>query len=158
MDRPLTAIVWERREPGYGVTPDAYDGVVTFVPPTIRATASEIAVALKIGREDEALRLAFQMVERYDRASAEDRRGMVADPPFPVGDERFDALIAAIAEFSCATHLQPIPAWTEHSTFFLEQWWFVSGMRSLHADAIAHSPISFARRGVFITENALSYA
>jgi hypothetical protein len=131
---------------------------VTFAPPTIRATASEIAVALKAGRENEALRLAFQMVERYDRASAEDRLRMVAEPPSPVGDERFDALIAAVAEFSCATHLQSIPAWTEDPKFFLEQWWFVSGIRRLHADAIAHSPISFARRGVFVTEGALSYA
>jgi hypothetical protein len=34
----------------------------------------------------------------------------------------------------------------------------VSGLRSLHADALVHSPISFARRGVFIAGDALTYA
>ncbi len=50
------------------------------------------------------------------------------------------------------------PAWVEDEYRFLDQWWFVSGIKSLHADAIAHSPISFARRGVFITAGALTYA
>ena len=83
---------------------------------------------------------------------------MVETEPSSTGDPRFDTLIAAIVEFCCARDLRPPPIWVEDPGRFLERWWFVSGRRSLHADAIAHSPISFARRGVFITENALSYA
>jgi hypothetical protein len=55
-------------------------------------------------------------------------------------------MLAALAEYSCVRH------------GFLEQWWFVPGMKSLHANAMVHRPISFKRRGVFITEGALTYA
>ena len=67
-------------------------------------------------------------------------------------------MLAAIAEYLCAREGWLAPPWVEDQSRFLDQWWFVSGMRSLHADAIVHSPISFARRGVFITSGALSYA
>lgn len=131
---------------------------VAFVPPSIREVAANVAESLVAGNEAEAVRLAFQFVERYDRAAPADRDLMVVDEPAPVGDSRFDALIAAVTEFSCARHLNRVPSWAGAPYRFLEQWWFVSGLRSLHADAIAHSPISFARRGVFITEDALTYA
>ncbi len=52
----------------------------------------------------------------------------------------------------------PPPAWVEDQCRFLQKRWFVSGIRSLHADTIANSPVSFSRRGVFITEGALTYA
>ena len=114
--------------------------------------------ALAGGRASDAVRIAFKFVEYYDRASPPERFAMVQDEPAPVGDPRFDALLAAITEFSCARHLERVPAWAGESSRFLERWWFVSGLQSMHADAIAHSPISFARRGVFITEDALTYA
>jgi hypothetical protein len=50
------------------------------------------------------------------------------------------------------------PAWVDDPSRFLEEWWFVSGLRSLHANALVHSPISFKRRGVFIGEDSLTYA
>ena len=71
---------------------------------------------------------------------------------------RYDALLAAIAEYLCAREGLLAPDWVEDPSRFLDQWWFVSGIQSLHADAIAHSPIAFARRGVFITAGALAYA
>ena len=131
---------------------------VKWVPPSIRDVATEVTEALAGGRLHDALRIAFKFVEYYDGASPQERSAMVQDEPAPVGDPRFDALLAAVTEFSCARHLERIPPWAGQSSRFLERWWFVSGLRSLHADAIAHSPISFARRGVFITEDALTYA
>jgi hypothetical protein len=83
---------------------------------------------------------------------------MLSTSPASVGDRRYDALLAAIAEYLCARSGMLAPTWVEGEYRFLEQWWFVSGIKSLHADAIAHSPISFARRGVFITAGALTYA
>ena len=117
-----------------------------------------MAQSIAAESEAEALRLAFQFVEHYDHAPAAERARMVQDEPGGTGDPRFDALIAAIVEFCCARDFMPAPSWADDPGRFLEKWWFVSGMRKLHADAIAHSPISFARRGVFITENALAYA
>jgi hypothetical protein len=131
-------------------------------PPTISEVAKEIAVSLTAPGGDvglaEARRLAFAFVESFDRAGESDRLRMIHDRPDAVGDARFDALLAALVEHLGAKASIPPPAWTEDPDRFLDTWWFMSGLRSLHADALVHSPISFARRGVFITGDALTYA
>jgi hypothetical protein len=104
------------------------------------------------------LRLSFRCVEVFERASAEERNELVSTPPTLVGDRRFDALMAALAEYLCSRSGILAPTWVEEECRFLEHRWFVSGIRSLHADAIANSPVSFSRRGVFITDGALTYA
>jgi hypothetical protein len=132
------------------------------VRPTIRQMGAEVARSLADPGgergEAEALRLALSFVEIFQRTDPSDRRSLVEAEPDPVGDRRFDALLAAVVEYVCARALRPAPAWVAEPERFLEQWWFVSGLRSLHADALVHSPISFARRGVFVTGGALSYA
>lgn len=108
--------------------------------------------------EPDALRLAFSFVETFERTEPATRRNLVEDPPESVGDSRFDALLAALTEHACVVHNIESPAWVEGPERFLDRWWFVAGLRSLEADALVHSPISFARRGVFITGDALTYA
>jgi hypothetical protein len=120
--------------------------------------AQEIAACLVEGDEAAALRLALRCVELFERAPLGERMQVVAQEPPSTGDARFDAMLAAIAEYLCTREGMLAPAWVEDSRRFLDQWWFVSGIRSLHADALVHSPISFARRGVFITAGALAYA
>jgi hypothetical protein len=125
---------------------------------SIADVAIEIATCLAQGDDASALRLAFRCVELFDRAPLGERMHVVAQEPPSTGDARYDALLAAIAEYLCAREGVLAPTWVESPSRFLDQWWFVSGIRSLHADAIVHSPISFARRGVFITAGALTYA
>ena len=112
----------------------------------------------KPGGEAEAIRLAFSFVEIYDKADATARPGLIDARPDSTGDRRFDALLGAIAEHLCAADSLPGPAWAGEADRFLDQWWFVAGLRSLEADALIHSPISFARRGIFVTADALTYA
>jgi hypothetical protein len=126
--------------------------------PSIADAALEIATCLAQGDEAAALRLAFRCVELFDRAPLGERMYVVAQEPRSTGDIRYDALLAAISEYLCAREGILAPTWVESPSRFLDEWWFVSGIRSLHADAIVHSPISFARRGVFITAGALTYA
>ena len=83
---------------------------------------------------------------------------MVSASPDTTGDVRYDALVAALVEHVCVRWALPVPAWVEDPDRFLGTWWFVSGLRSLHALALVQSPISFARRGVFILDGALEYA
>lgn len=113
-----------------------------------------------LGESDEpmARRAALSFVEDYDRAEAEGRRDLVTGRPGPTGDSRYDALLAALVEHLCSRDGQPSPAWTRDDNRFLDRWWFMSGLLSLHAIALAESPISFARRGVFICDGALTYA
>jgi hypothetical protein len=131
---------------------------VGFRWPTIAEVGEEVAVCLAEHDEDFGRRLAFRFVEQFDKADGADRRRMVEVAPSPTGDRRYDALLASLVEYSCIHHGMKPPEWVDDPSRFLEEWWFVSGMKSLHANAMVHSPISFKRRGVFITEGALTYA
>ena len=126
--------------------------------PSMADVAVEIRTCLAEGDEPSALRLAFRCVELFDRASERERLSMLTTPPDPTGDMRYDAMLAAITEYLCVRADLVLPTWVNGRDRFLEPWWSVSGIDALHADAIVHSPISFKRRGVFITAGALSYA
>lgn len=129
-----------------------------------RPTVSDLAQAVQAaltrdgGDEAEALRSALELVPLCDAASADERLRLLSDAPRPTGDPRYDALLAALVEHLCARYALPVPAWVDDPGCFLDRWWFVSGLRSLHATALVDSPISFARRGVFICAGALDYA
>ena len=132
----------------------------------VERTLAETAQAMKVSLagpdrdrgESESIRLAFSFIELYERNWVPERVHLLEDCPETVGDPRFDALLAALAEHLCAEHGSESPAWVGHSSRFLDTWWFVAGMKALEADALVHSPISFARRGVFLVDGALSYA
>jgi hypothetical protein len=127
-------------------------------PTTIAATGRLVAAELRAGDDAAALRMAFDFVQAFDHVPASDRVGLVGEAPEPSGDRRFDALLAAVVEHLCAREDLVVPHWTQEPDRFLDTWWFVSGLRSLHASALVQSPISFVRRGVFICDGALSYA
>lgn len=117
----------------------------------------EIAGCLAKGDSNSAIRLAFRFLERYDKSDSDTRRRITFEPPTSTGNDRFDALSAGIVEYACASHGVVAPPWVEAEHYFLSKW-FVSGLESLHANALVHSPISLARRGIFVTQGALEYA
>jgi hypothetical protein len=131
---------------------------MVYRPPTISEVGVEVAGCLSENDEGAARRLAFRFVEQFDKADDPDRQRMIEIAPGPTGDLRYDALLASLVEYCCVRHDVNPPPWVEDPGRFLEEWWFVSGIRSLHADAVVHSPVSFKRRGVFITEDSLTYA
>jgi hypothetical protein len=118
----------------------------------------EIAACLAKGDSNSATRLAFRFLERYDKSDWETRHRITIEPPLTTGNVRYDALLAGIVEYACASHGVVAPSWVDADRYFLSKWWFVSGLASLHANALVHSPISLARRGVFVTQGALEYA
>jgi len=123
-------------------------------------TAGAVRAALEASprRASEALRIAFTFAERLDRATPSDRVEMVRLRPRSTTDPGYDALLGALVEHLCARWGITTPKWVDDPDRFVEPWWFVSGLRSLHASALVQSPISFARHGVFICDDALSYA
>jgi hypothetical protein len=125
---------------------------------TVKETAASISSCLSENAYDDAIRLAFRIHERYQRSSVEAREQMIKEQPNETGDPRFDALIAGIVEYSCAVNRVGAPKWTQEEKYFLGTFWFVSGLESLHADAFVSSPISCKRRGVFLTQDSLTYA
>ncbi len=125
---------------------------------SVGETAEEISSCLAKGDTNSAIRLSFRFLERYGKSDPETRGRITAGQPAPTGSQRFDALLAGIVEYACASHGVVAPAWVNDEGLFLGEFWFVSGVESLHADALVHSPISLARRGVFVTQGALEYA
>jgi hypothetical protein len=131
---------------------------MTWKENTVIGVSEEIAACLAKGDSNSATRLAFRFVERYDKSDSETRHRITFEPPMTTASDRYDALLAGIVEFACASNGVVAPPWVNAEHYFLNKWWFVSGTESLHADALVHSPISLARRGVFVTQGALDYA
>lgn len=131
---------------------------MAWIESSVSELAEEIAANLAKGDANSATRLAFRFVERYDKSDWATRDRITKGPPPTTGSVRYDALLAGIVEFACASHGVVAPSWVNDELYFLNEWWFVSGVASLHADALVHSPISLARRGVFVTQGALEYA
>ena len=129
-----------------------------WIQPSVAEIAEEISQCLAVGDQAMAVRLAFRIVERFDRSSPEVREVMVELEPNLTGSSQFDALLAAVVEYSCAMNGSSPPRWVDHASRFLDHFWFVANLRSLEADALANSPISFTRRGVFVCSGALTYA
>jgi hypothetical protein len=127
-------------------------------PPSAKDIAEDVSKCLASGDEPLARSLIFRFFEHYDRANWEDRARMVKERPEATGSTKLDAMIAATVEYSCATHRVPAPSWVNDPQYFLDQFWFVSGVSSLEADALVNSPISYARRAIFLNRESLTYA
>jgi hypothetical protein len=116
---------------------------------TIDDVAGEIAHA----PEGERLRIVRQFI--MDADSATDLAGAINREPRTTGDQRWDALLAGVAEDLAFARRLPTPAWTADPRRFLETWWFVTRYKAMHATAMAHTPAALANRGVFITRASL---
>lgn len=116
---------------------------------TLRRTAARIGLG-----EDPWLCIREFLDDFY--TADEDQRGpMLEVSPDPLGDRRLDAYLAALAEHLAYHHRLDVPAWAMEPTRFLEQWWFPTGFKSLHAQALVQSPASFRRRGIFVDDTEL---
>jgi transcriptional regulator with XRE-family HTH domain len=114
-------------------------------------------MSIEPSNEKHRLRLVFEFLRhvQYDQRPL---ALLVAVEPEPVGDKRFDALLAALAEHLCVhANIDP-PAWVYESTRFLDQAWWVSGLASARAAALVHTPASLRRRGVMIDRRDLESA
>ena len=112
-----------------------------------------IARTLDGGDGPGAWRLLGEFLDDDSGSSDREAEAAVAEAPQPTGDPRVDAVVAAVAEhLSTRRGLVP-PPWTQMPVEALP-WWFVAGP-AFAAMALRESPVSFARRGVFIIAGAL---
>ncbi len=96
-----------------------------------------------------------EFVDDFYAAAAAEREGMLTGYPEPVGERRLDAYLAALAEHLAVRYGLPVPSWVAEPHRFLDQWWFPTSFRSLHAMALVQSPAAFRRRGIFVDETEL---
>jgi transcriptional regulator with XRE-family HTH domain len=122
------------------------------------ASLRELGPALAERLADEGSRSAWRLVSEFlDDSRAADLPELLLscrERPDETGDPRVDAVLAALAEHLCAERGSAPPRWTQEWRE-CAPWWFVADHPGFIATALRESPISFARRGIFITLGAL---
>lgn len=103
-------------------------------------------------------RLVLEFVEEYRWEPREHRASLLKARPGTTGDQRYDALLAALAEHMAYHDDLAVPDWAYDDDRFLEQWWFPVDLPAVRAEALVHSPAAFRIRGIFIGSGALDRA
>lgn len=111
-----------------------------------------------IATPDERVRwkLVWEFLEEYRWEPAEIQVCLLTAEPASVGDERWDALLAALAEHLCALHDLAPPAWTD--TRVLRRAWFPAELAIQRADALIRAPAAFRKHGVYLSAHDLKAA
>jgi transcriptional regulator with XRE-family HTH domain len=125
--------------------------------PRLRRGASSLAelvtsIAQDLAADDEqsALRLIFGFADDFRGSGRPGQIALIAAEPTPTGDPRFDAVLAATAEYFAAESCIAAPDWVNGCTRFVEPFWFIASLPAFHAYTLAHTPAVFARHGVFL--------
>ena len=129
----------------------------------VAIAAIEARRLLASGALKEVWRYAIvQLLDEY--TSARRHRGPAAaqamwdHEPERTGDARVDAAFAAMAEHLAHRDGWNPPAWSQDPSRTSAHRWIVTDLVGMHPTALAESPPSFAKRGVFITRGALERA
>jgi hypothetical protein len=120
-------------------------------------TLAELARFLTREAEDEVRwKLVWEFLEEYRWEPESSRPTLVAEEPQTTGDSRWDALLAALAEYlNAQVDLAP-PEWAEQRV--LETPWFPSSLRILRVQALVWAPAAFRKHGVYLTAHDLAAA
>lgn len=120
-------------------------------------TVADLAVHLTRTTDDKTRWKTFwEFLEEYRWESPDAQVTMLQDEPVSVGDERWDALLAALAEHLAAKHDLAPPTWTDLRV--LERPWFPAELRVQRADALVHAPAAFRKHGVYLSAADLEAA
>lgn len=83
------------------------------------------------------------------------KRRMIAGRPPDIGDPRWNAFVAALAEWLALRAGIPTPSWAYERDRYLGRGWWVTPMRSLRAWEYAGSPAPFQSHGVYLHRQSL---
>ncbi len=101
-------------------------------------------------------KLVWEFLEEYRWEQASAQPSLLRDEPAPVGDERWDALLAALAEHLAARLDLAPPLWAEARV--LRRPWFPAELRIQRAEALVWAPAAFRKHGVYLSARDLDAA
>ncbi|MEU9808566.1 hypothetical protein [Mycobacterium sp. NPDC050853] len=119
---------------------------------TLRAAAQAMQAWPKTA---DRLRIFFEFM-RGAEESGLSALHLVNDEPAPIGDPRFDSLVAAAADLVTTQLGEPCPPWATAQHRFLQTPWWTSDLRSGQLFAMAHCPRAFRIRGIYIDARDLT--
>ena len=101
-------------------------------------------------------KLVWEFLEEYRWEPDNVQPSLLCDEPPVTGDERWDVLLAALAEHLAAQHDQAAPEWTEIRV--LQRPWFPGELATQRADALVWAPAAFRKHGVYLSARDLEAA
>jgi hypothetical protein len=101
-------------------------------------------------------KLVWEFMEEYRWEPAAVQVKLLTEEPGLVGDDRWDALLAALAEHLLAQHDVAPPEWAEARV--LKKAWFPAQLAIARADALVRAPAAFRKHGVFLSAHDLTAA
>lgn len=101
-------------------------------------------------------KLIWEFLEEYRWEPEERQLRLLQDEPAPVGDERWDALLAALAEHLSAQHDLAPPDWADGRV--LRQPWFPAPLKVQRVEALVQAPAAFRKHGVYLSARDLEAA
>lgn len=101
-------------------------------------------------------KLVWEFLEEYRWEAPEIQPSLLWEPPPEVGDERWDTLLAAIAEHLAAGHDLAPPPWSEHRV--LRRPWFPAELLTQRVEALVWAPAAFRKHGVYVSARDLEAA
>ena len=124
-----------------------------YRPMTVADLAARVSQA-----DDDGVRwkLVWEFMEEYRWEADDAQPSLLEEEPPSTGDERWDALLAALAEHLAAKHDLAPPDWAELRV--LGRPWFPAQLRVQRADALVHAPAAFRKHGVYLSAADLEAA
>ena len=122
----------------------------------VSEAANDVELALTRGDQDAAFRECIQLSDDLVHEHGAIRVALTAAPPQLVGEPRYDALIAGIAEHHLRAERLPLPKWITAGDRRLAEPWFVDDLPEAREAVLATTPASFSRRGVFLAATELA--
>ena len=101
-------------------------------------------------------KLVWEFLEEYRWEPDGVQLSLLRDEPAATGDDRWDVLLAALAEHLAAQHDQAAPEWTEIRV--LQRPWFPGELETQRADALVWAPAAFRKHGVYLSARDLEAA
>lgn len=116
---------------------------------------SLVRLATLLASADDQLRWRYiaEFLEEFSWEPPVERLWLLTGAPQSVGDERWDAFLAALAEHLAARDGRAAPDWVGFRP--LKRFWFPFDTAAARADAIVHAPAAFRSRGIYLSPHEL---
>jgi hypothetical protein len=101
-------------------------------------------------------KLVWEFLEEYRWEPVDIQLSLLKEEPVPVDHDRWDALLAALAEHLTAQHDVAPPDWAEGRV--LRRPWFPAELEIQRADALVWAPAAFRKHGVYLSAHDLEAA
>jgi hypothetical protein len=101
-------------------------------------------------------KLVWEFLEEYRWETADVQLALLQEEPPPTGDERWDTLMAALAEHLAARRDTAPPPWAELRV--LRRPWFPAELAIQRAEALVWAPAAFRKHGIYLSGRDLEAA